>query len=93
MGYTRRGAYAEFATMPHRSVVVLPDTAELRAAALTEPLAVARHALIKGGYRPDETLVIAGAGPIGLLTVIAARLRRSGSGVVFPFALSYAGAE
>jgi len=73
MGYTRPGAYAEFVTMPERSVVVLPDTADLRVAALTEPLAVARHALIQGGYRPDELLVVAGAGPIGLLTVIAAR--------------------
>jgi threonine dehydrogenase-like Zn-dependent dehydrogenase len=40
---------------------------------LTEPLAVARHSLIQGEYRPDELLVVAGSGPIGLLTVIAAR--------------------
>lgn len=73
MGYSRPGAYAEYVTMPERSVVVLPDGADMRHAALTEPLAVARHALIQGGYRPEELLVIAGAGPIGLLTVIAAR--------------------
>lgn len=73
MGYTRPGAYAEFVTMPARSVVVLPDGADLRVAALTEPFAVARHALAQGHYRPDELLVIAGAGPIGLLTAIAAR--------------------
>ena len=73
MGYTRPGAYAEYVTLPERSVVPLPDGADLRSAALTEPLAVARHALIQGGYRPDEALVVAGAGPIGLLTVIAAR--------------------
>jgi (R,R)-butanediol dehydrogenase/meso-butanediol dehydrogenase/diacetyl reductase len=73
MGYTLPGAYAEYVTMPERSVVVLPDGADLRACALTEPFAVARHALIQGAYRPDELLVIAGAGPIGLLTAIAAR--------------------
>ncbi|HEY8172652.1 MAG TPA: alcohol dehydrogenase catalytic domain-containing protein [Dehalococcoidia bacterium] len=73
MGYTIPGAYAEYCTMPARSVVVLPDDADLRACALAEPFAVARHALIQGGYRPDELLVIAGAGPIGLLTVIAAK--------------------
>jgi (R,R)-butanediol dehydrogenase/meso-butanediol dehydrogenase/diacetyl reductase len=73
MGYTLAGAYAEYVTMPERSVVLLPDDADLRACALTEPFAVARHALIQGGYRPDELLVVAGAGPIGLLTVIAAR--------------------
>ncbi len=73
MGYTRAGAYAEFITMPVRSVVALPPGADLRLAALSEPFAVARHALIQGRYRPDELLVIAGAGPIGLLTIIAAR--------------------
>ena len=73
VGYTRAGAYAEFVTMPERSVVPLPDGADLRACALTEPFAVARHALIQGRYRPDELLVVVGAGPIGLLTVIAAR--------------------
>lgn len=73
MGYTIAGAYAEYVTMPARSVVVLPAGADLRACALTEPLAVARHALIQGSYRPEELLVVVGAGPIGLLTVIAAK--------------------
>ena len=72
-GYTRPGAYAEYVTNVERAAVVLPDCADLRHAALTEPFAVARHALIQGGYQPDELLVVAGAGPIGLLTVVAAR--------------------
>ncbi|MEX2246506.1 MAG: alcohol dehydrogenase catalytic domain-containing protein [Dehalococcoidia bacterium] len=73
IGYTKAGAYAEYVTLPARGVVPLPEGAPLRDCALTEPLAVARHALIEGGYRPGELLVVAGAGPIGLLTVIAAR--------------------
>ena len=73
MGYSRPGAYAEFVTLPMRSVVPLPDGADMKHAALTEPLAVARHALIQGQYRPNEPLVVVGAGPIGLLTVLAAR--------------------
>jgi (R,R)-butanediol dehydrogenase/meso-butanediol dehydrogenase/diacetyl reductase len=73
MGYSRPGAYAEYVTMPARSVVVLPDGADMRTTALTEPFAVARHGLIQGAYNPDDVLMIAGAGPIGLLTVIAAR--------------------
>src|SRR3990172_374345 len=63
----------QLVTLPERSVVPLPDGADLRLAALTEPFAVARHALAEANYRPDELLVIAGAGPIGLLTAIAAR--------------------
>jgi (R,R)-butanediol dehydrogenase/meso-butanediol dehydrogenase/diacetyl reductase len=73
MGYSRAGAYAEYVLLPVRSVVLLPTGADLRQAALTEPLAVARHALIQGRYSPDEPLVVIGAGPIGLLAVIAAR--------------------
>ena len=72
-GYTQPGAYAEYVTITERAAVVLPAGADARQAALTEPFAVARHALIQGGYRPDELLVVAGGGPIGLLTVIAAR--------------------
>jgi (R,R)-butanediol dehydrogenase/meso-butanediol dehydrogenase/diacetyl reductase len=72
-GYTRPGAYAEWVTISERSTVVLPDHADLRHAALTEPLAVARHALKRADYDPDQALVVTGAGPIGLLTVIAAR--------------------
>ncbi|MBF6600574.1 MAG: alcohol dehydrogenase catalytic domain-containing protein [Dehalococcoidia bacterium] len=72
-GYTQPGAYAEYVTISERAAVVLPDDADAQEAALTEPFAVARHALAQGGYRPDELLVVAGAGPIGLLTVIAAR--------------------
>jgi (R,R)-butanediol dehydrogenase/meso-butanediol dehydrogenase/diacetyl reductase len=81
VGYLLPGAYAEYVTIPARSVVVLPEGADLRASALTEPFAVARHALIQGGYRPDELLVVAGAGPIGLLTVIAAR-RMGGTRII-----------
>ncbi|HYM14397.1 MAG TPA: alcohol dehydrogenase catalytic domain-containing protein [Dehalococcoidia bacterium] len=72
-GYTRAGAYAEYVTVPERAIVALPDAADLQSCALTEPFAVARHALIQARYRPEELLVVAGAGPIGLLTVIAAR--------------------
>src|SRR5438874_5242229 len=87
VGYTRAGAYAEYVTMPERSVVVLPDGADLPSCALTEPFAVARHALIQGRYRPDELLVVVGAGPIGLLTVIAAR-RMGGARIVVSEPLS-----
>ncbi len=73
IGYTRPGAYAEFVTLPARSVVTLPEGTDLRQMALAEPFAVARHALSQGGYCPEELLVITGAGPIGLLTVVAAR--------------------
>src|SRR2546423_1244047 len=75
VGYTRAGAYAEYVVMPERSVVVLPERSDLQSCALTEPFAVARHALIQGRYRPEELLVVVGAGAIGVLSGVGGRER------------------
>jgi threonine dehydrogenase-like Zn-dependent dehydrogenase len=45
----------------------------LRAAALAEPLAVALHGLTRGGVHAGQRLLVTGAGPIGALSVAAAR--------------------
>lgn len=45
----------------------------LEIAALTEPLAVAHRAVARSGLRPNESVLILGAGPIGLLAVACAR--------------------
>ncbi|MEU1302989.1 zinc-dependent alcohol dehydrogenase [Streptomyces shenzhenensis] len=44
-------------------------------AVLAEPLAVAVHAVARSGLRPDDTVAVFGAGPIGLLTALVARHR------------------
>src|SRR5215831_11693928 len=44
------------------------------AAVLIEPLACCVHAALRGGARPDDVVVVQGAGTIGLLTVAAVRL-------------------
>jgi threonine dehydrogenase-like Zn-dependent dehydrogenase len=38
-----------------------------------EPLAVGVHAAARGAVRPDEEVLIVGAGPIGLFTALALR--------------------
>lgn len=48
----------------------LPD----EAAALVEPLACCVHAALRGGASSSDTVVVMGAGTIGLLTVAAVRL-------------------
>jgi threonine dehydrogenase-like Zn-dependent dehydrogenase len=47
----------------------------LRVAALAEPLAVALHGLTRGGVRSGQRVLVTGAGPIGTLSVAAARAR------------------
>ncbi|HEV3450029.1 MAG TPA: alcohol dehydrogenase catalytic domain-containing protein [Acidimicrobiia bacterium] len=69
------GAFAEYTLVPEASLRRIPDGVSLRAAALAEPLAVALHGLTRGGVRAGQRLLVTGAGPIGALSVAAARAR------------------
>ena len=50
----------------------LPDSVSFAAAAMVEPLAVGVHAVTKAHGHPGHVALVIGAGPIGLLTVLAA---------------------
>ncbi len=50
----------------------LPDNVSFAAAAMVEPLAVGVHATVKARITPGDTAVVIGAGPIGLVTLLAA---------------------
>jgi len=51
---------------------LLPDAVSFAAGAMVEPLAVGVHAVTKARAVPGHTAVVIGAGPIGLVTVLAA---------------------
>ncbi len=76
------GAYAERIAVPEALVVPMPDTLSYEEGALVEPLAVAMHAVNITPFALLEFVVVVGAGAIGLLTLLAARLRGAGSIVV-----------
>ena len=74
LGSRRDGALAEYVVAPRPNLVRVPDKVSLAEAAMTEPAAVALHAL----RRADTTLLgrsvaIFGAGPIGLMAAQWAR--------------------
>jgi D-xylulose reductase len=50
----------------------LPDNVSLAAGAMVEPLAVGMHAATKAQVEPGDLAVVIGAGPIGMVTVLAA---------------------
>jgi len=50
----------------------LPDNVSFAAAAMVEPLAVGVHGTVKARITPGDTAVVIGAGPIGLVTLLAA---------------------
>src|SRR6202043_4271671 len=69
------GAFAEYTLADERGLLRVPTGMSLRAAALAEPLAVALHGLTRGGVHAGQRLLVTGAGPIGALSVAAARAR------------------
>jgi L-iditol 2-dehydrogenase len=74
LGSRRNGAFAEYVAVPRQNLIRLPDSVSLEEAALTEPAAVALHALRRaGGSLIGETVAIFGAGPIGLMVAQWAR--------------------
>jgi L-iditol 2-dehydrogenase len=72
------GAYAEYIRIPERVVtkntLVVPDAMPLEHAALTEPLACVMRGLEESNARAGDTMIVLGAGPIGLLFIHAASL-------------------
>jgi threonine dehydrogenase-like Zn-dependent dehydrogenase len=67
----RPGAFATYVAVPARLCIPLPDHVSLTLGSLTEPLACSVRAVAHTGA--PERLAILGAGPIGLLCLVAAR--------------------
>lgn len=66
-------AMAEYMVVPEGNVVRLPADLPPEAGALIEPLAVGWHAVRRGTIRPDDRVLVQGAGPIGQAVALAAR--------------------
>ncbi len=73
IGECRPGCFAEYLVMPADTLIRIPDGTDLRLAALTEPLAVALNICRRAAFQPGDRVAVMGAGPIGLLTLLAAR--------------------
>lgn len=63
------GGMCEYISVPRPLVYALPEGVPLDKGALCEPLAVACQAIKRSRLVRDETVLIIGAGPIGLLTM------------------------
>jgi L-iditol 2-dehydrogenase len=72
-GSRRDGAFAEYIAVKKWNLVFVPDGVPPEHAAMTEPCAVALHALRQAGIGLGDTVVIFGAGTIGLLAAQAAK--------------------
>ena len=71
--YRRAGAFAEFLTIPARIAYRLPESFSFAEAAMLEAVSVALHGVAVSEMQGDETVLVIGAGMIGLLLLQAAR--------------------
>lgn len=81
-GMKRHGAMAELVRLPWWSLVAMPEALSFTEAALLEPVSIGLHAVNRGQIQPSETVVIIGAGTIGLFVLQAARLQGAGKIIV-----------
>ena len=79
--FRRMGAFAEFVTVPARIAYPLPANMSFSHAALIEAVSVAVHAVSLTPIALEDTVVVVGAGMIGLLALQAAR--QAGAARVF----------
>lgn len=68
------GGFAEYVVAPEWNLQVVPEGIPYEWAAMTEPVAVAAHALRQAGLDLGDSVAIFGAGPIGLMLGLWARI-------------------
>jgi L-iditol 2-dehydrogenase len=87
IGIHRDGGFAERLLLPasllsQGNVLPVPEAADLRAVALVEPLACVLRGARTCDIRAGDLVVIVGAGPVGLMHLLVARLAEPGVVVV-----------
>jgi threonine dehydrogenase-like Zn-dependent dehydrogenase len=82
VGGTRPGGFGELVAVPARCVHVVEDDLDTDVAVLAEPVATCIHAFRLSPLVFPGTVVILGAGTIGMLAAVVARLHGAGRIVV-----------
>jgi L-iditol 2-dehydrogenase len=73
--FKRHGAFAEYVAVPWWIVSKIPDELSFVNASLLEPASIGTHAANRAPISKDDTVVVIGAGTIGLFILQGARLR------------------
>lgn len=81
-GMNEHGAYAQRVAVRASQLFRKPPTLSWQRAALCEPMAVTLHAARITPINPMQKIAVIGAGPIGLLAMLAARLKGAGTVIV-----------
>jgi L-iditol 2-dehydrogenase len=73
--FKRHGAFAEYVAVPSWIVSKIPDRMSFVHAALLEPASIGTHAASRAPISASDTVLVMGAGTIGLFILQGARLR------------------
>ncbi|KAK3697003.1 hypothetical protein LTR37_017710 [Vermiconidia calcicola] len=74
LGYSGYGGgFAEYICVDARDVHIVPESMRLDVAALVEPIAVGWHAVKLGEPKPEDSVLVLGAGPIGIAVILSLR--------------------
>jgi L-iditol 2-dehydrogenase len=83
MGFKSDGCFAEYISVPSHLLHKVPEGVSVHSAALSEPLAIAVHAVDdRCGIEEGDTVVVLGPGAIGLLSAQVARAIGAGHVIV-----------
>jgi threonine dehydrogenase-like Zn-dependent dehydrogenase len=87
IGYSNAypGGYGEYMILQEAMMMPVPGDLPSNIAALTEPMAVAVHAVARASLQGDEVPVVIGCGPIGLAIILALKARGIGPVIASDF--------
>ena len=69
-----RGGFADYIYLSYPNTCFIKTSASPEAAVMTEPFTVGVHAVMRGQVQIGDTVVVQGAGAIGLVTLICAKI-------------------
>lgn len=70
LGSRQDGGFAEYAVVPVKNLIELPESVSFEEAAMLEPMSVAVHAMRRIGAHKENRIVICGLGTIGLFVLM-----------------------
>jgi threonine dehydrogenase-like Zn-dependent dehydrogenase len=87
VGYSNRvpGGYAERMVLSEPMLLEVPNGLAAEHAAMTEPMAVGEHAVVRADLGDDDLALVIGCGPVGLAVIAALKLRDVGPVIAADF--------
>lgn len=82
VGVNYDGGFAQYCKVPSVQAVPIPSEVSLDEAAMAEPLACCIHGIDRAGIVPGSTVVVLGAGTVGLMLLQLAKISGAGRIIV-----------